>query len=159
VIEQRFGGVPIDDCSQGLARITDIGIILSAPAPTRNIDGEKMNPRTAFLTFATTMLASGAAISAEGRVAWADPTCEYLIIQLPEGNPAEAFGLFASKTKPMPEVGDVVEGDIGVTSEIQVTDKATGKKYSVYHWASGKSAETLVRHSPVHCASRYKKRE
>jgi len=116
-----------------------------------------MNPRPVFLAFATTMLASGAAISAEGPVVWADTTCDYVILQLPEENPDEAFGLYKSKTKSMPKVGDIVEGDILAAFEVEVTEKATGKKYSLIHWANGKSEETLVRHSPVQCASRYKK--
>jgi len=118
-----------------------------------------MNPRTVFLTFATTMLGSGAAISAEGSVVWADTTCSYFIVQLPEGNASEAFGLFRANTKPMPKVGDIVEGDILAAFEVEVTEKATGKKYSLIHWANGKSEETLVRHSPVQCTSRYKKKE
>jgi len=116
-----------------------------------------MNPGTIFLTFATTMLTAGAAISAEGPVVWADTTCDYVIIQLPEGNPDEAFGLYKSKAKPMPKVGDIVEGDILAAFDVEVTDKATGQKHSLFHWANGKSRETLVRHSPVQCASRYKK--
>ncbi|MEK6210093.1 MAG: hypothetical protein AABM64_06935 [Pseudomonadota bacterium] len=116
-----------------------------------------MNPGTVFLTFATTMLTSGAAISAEGPVVWADTTCDYFIVQLPEGNPAETFGLFKSNTKLIPKVGDIVEGDIVAAYKVDVTDKATGQKYSLLHWANGKSEETLVRHSPVYCASRYKK--
>ena len=117
-----------------------------------------MNPATAFLTFATTMLVSGAALCAEGPVVWSDTTCDYFIVQLPEGNPAEAFGLFKSNTKPIPKVGDFVEGDIVAAYEVDVTDKATGKTYSLVHWANGKSEETLVRHSPVYCTSRYKKK-
>ena len=117
----------------------------------------KTKSRTAFLTFATTMFVSGAAIPAEGPVVWADTTCDYFIIRLPEGDQAEAFGLFRSNTKSMPKVGDVVEGDIVAAYKVDVTDKATGQKYSLLHWANGKSEETLVRNSPVYCASRYKK--
>jgi hypothetical protein len=118
-----------------------------------------MKARTVLLTFAATMLTSGAAVSAEGPVVWTDTTCDYFIIQLPDGNPAEAFGLFRSDTKPIPKVGDIVEGDIVAAYKVDVTDKATGQKYSLLHWANGKSEETLVRHSPVQCASRYKKKE
>jgi hypothetical protein len=116
-----------------------------------------MKVGTVFLTFAATMLTPGAAVSAEGQVVWTDTTCDYFIIQLPDGNPAEAFGLFRSDTKPIPKVGDIVEGDIVAAYKVDVTDKATGQKYSLLHWANGKSEETLVRHSPVQCASRYKK--
>ena len=112
-----------------------------------------------FLTFAATMLTSAAATSAEGPVVWADTTCDYVIIQLPEENPDEAFGLYKAKTKPMPKVGDIVEGDILAAFDVEVTDKASGQKYSLFHWANGKSRETLVRHSPVQCASRFKKQE
>ncbi len=118
-----------------------------------------MNPSTVFLAFTTTMLASGAAISAEGPVVWVDTSCSYFIVHLPEGNPAEAFGLFKANTKPMPKVGDIVEGDILAAFEVEVTEKATGQKPSLIHWANGKSEETLVRHSPVQCASRYKKKK
>ena len=117
-----------------------------------------MNLRPAVLTVAACMFASGAASSAESPVVWADPTCEYVIIQLPGADPEEAFGLFASKTTPIPSVGDVVEGKFLGEAQVDVVDKASGKKYSLYHWASGKSAEALVRHSPVHCTSRYKKK-
>ena len=116
-----------------------------------------MNPRTVFLTFVATMLTSGAAVAAEGPVVWADTSCGYFIVQLPAGNPDETFGLFKSNTKAIPKVGDIVEGDIVAAYKVDVTDKATGEKYSTLHWANGKSEETLVRHSPVYCASRYKK--
>ncbi|HKQ25317.1 MAG TPA: hypothetical protein VJT81_12820 [Burkholderiales bacterium] len=117
-----------------------------------------MNARTASLTVAIAMLASGAAVSAEGPVVWADTTCGYFIVQLPEGNPDETFGLFKSNTKALPKVGDIVQGDIVATYKVDLTDKATGEKYSLLHWANGKSEETLVRHSPVYCASRYRKK-
>ena len=118
-----------------------------------------MNPKTAFLPFAIIMLASGAAVCAEGPVVWADTTCDYFIVQLPGGNPAETFGLFKSNTKPIPKVGDIVEGDIVAAYKADVTDKVSGMKYSLLHWANGKSEETLVRNSPVYCASRYMKKK
>ena len=116
-----------------------------------------MNAGALVLTFAAAMLTSAAAISAEGPVVWADTTCDYVIIQLPEDNPDEAFGLYRSRTKPIPKVGDIVEGDILAAFDIEVTEKTTGQKHSLFHWANGKSRETLVRHSPVQCASRFKK--
>ena len=116
-----------------------------------------MKEKTVFLTFAAAMLTSGGAISAEGAVVWADATCDYVVIQLPGENPDEAFGLYKSKTKPMPKVGDIVDGDVLAAFDVEVTEKTTGQKYSLFHWANGKSREMLVRHSPVQCASRYKK--
>ena len=120
-----------------------------------------MKARTAFLAFTATVLTSAVAIlaeGAEGPVVWADTACNYFIVRLPEGGPDEGFGLFGSKTKSVPKVGEIIEGDIIETYEVEVTEKATGQKYSVVHWANGKSQETLARHSPVHCTSRYKKK-
>lgn len=120
-----------------------------------------MKARTALLAFTAAVLASAVAIpakGAEGPVVWADTACNYFIVQLPEGDPDEGFGLFGSKTKSVPKVGEIIEGDILETYEVEVTEKATGQKYSVVHWANGKSQETLARHSPVHCTSRYKKK-
>lgn len=117
-----------------------------------------MSLRPAVLTGAALLFVSCSAHSAASPVVWADPTCEYVIMQLPGADPDEAFGLFASKTTPIPSVGDILEGTILGEVHLDVADKATGKRYSLYHWASGKSAESLVRHSPVHCASRYKKK-
>ena len=111
-------------------------------------------------TLAATLLAAGTAHAAEGTVVWADDTCDYFIVQLPATNPEETFGLFASKTKQsIPKVGDVLEGDILETYETEITDKATGKKYSVIHWANAKSEQSMVRHSPVYCRSRYTKKK
>ena len=90
-----------------------------------------MNPKTAILAFATTMIAPGAAISAEGPVVWSDATCDYFIIRLPVENPTESFGLFKSNTKPIPKVGDIVEGDIIAAYQVDVTNKATGQTYSL----------------------------
>jgi len=105
-------------------------------------------------------LGTSAAHAAEGTVVWADGTCDYFILQLPASNPEEAFGLFVSKTKQsIPKVGDVIEGDVLETYEIEVTEKSSGKKYSLIHWANGKSEQSLIRHSPVYCQSRYTKKK
>jgi hypothetical protein len=124
---------------------------------TGNLEREKMKSKMAIPVLAT-MFSSAVAIAAEGPVVWADSACNYFIVRLPEGSPDEGFGLFGSKIKSVPSVGDVIEGDILGVYEVEVTEKATGKKYAVVHWANGKSQETLVRHSPVHCTSRYKKK-
>jgi hypothetical protein len=102
---------------------------------------------------------TGAMAAQQGPVTWTDPSCGYFIIQLPEGNPAEAFGLYSSKTKPMPNVGDTLEGeDIVSTYELEVTDVASGRKHELLHWANAKTPEMLIRNAPVQCASRWKRR-
>lgn len=103
---------------------------------------------------------AGAAQSAErGAVTWFDPSCGYFIIRLPEGNPAEAFGLFSSKTKPIPKVGDVLEGNIVSAYEVEATDVNTGQKHPLLHWANARSPEMLIRNTPVQCAARWKKKD
>lgn len=102
---------------------------------------------------------AGTEAAQQGPVTWTDPSCGYFIIQLPEGNPSEAFGLYSSKTKPMPNVGDTLEGeDIVSTYEVEVTDVASGRKLELLHWANAKSPEMLIRNAPVQCASRWKRR-
>lgn len=110
---------------------------------------------------ALTALVTAANVKAaeQGPVTWIDPSCGYFIIQLPEGNPAEAFGLFSSKIKPTPKVGDVLEGDLMAAYEVEATDVKTGQKHPLLHWANAKSAEMLIRNTPVQCASRWKKKD
>jgi hypothetical protein len=117
-----------------------------------------MNIRTA-LTAAATAMACGSVLAAEGPVIWTDTSCGYFIVQLPEGNPAEAYGLFSSKTKPMPKVGDVIVGEIAGGYEVDVVEKASGQAHSLLHWANAKSQEMLIRNTPVQCASRWKKKK
>jgi hypothetical protein len=108
---------------------------------------------------AVVVLSAGGAMAEEGPVIWTDESCGYFIIQMPEGNPSEAFGLFSAKTKPMPKLGDVLEGDILSSYEIDVTEKTSGTKYGLLHWANAKTQEMLVRNTPVQCASRWKKKK
>jgi hypothetical protein len=104
-------------------------------------------------------LVASAGAAQQGPVTWTDPSCGYFIIQLPEGDPAEAFGLYSSKTKPMPSVGDTLEGeDIVSTYEVEVTDVASGRKHELLHWANAKTPEMLIRNAPVQCASRWKRK-
>jgi hypothetical protein len=139
-----------------MALVADVGQYLEGPVFNKRFEGGRMNKRTWFLAVVA-VLASADALSTEGPVVWADSTCGYFIVRLPEGNPVEAYGLFRSNSIPIPKIGDVVEGDIVATYQLKATDKATGREYSLLHWANGESPEMLVRHSPVHCASRYQK--
>jgi len=103
--------------------------------------------------------AAGARAAQQGPVTWTDPSCGYFIMQLPEGDPAEAFGLYSSKTKPMPNVGDTLEGEDIVSSyEVEVTNVASGQKHELLHWANAKAPEMLIRNAPVQCASRWKRK-
>jgi hypothetical protein len=112
------------------------------------------------IAIAALAVAAGAKAAQQGPVTWIDPSCGYFIIQLPEGNPAEAFGLFSIKSKPMPKVGDVLQGnDIMSAYEIEVTDVTTGQGHQLLHWANAKAPEMLIRNTPVQCASRWKKKD
>jgi hypothetical protein len=129
-------------------------------AESGNYKGDNdMKPIVAIAAFAALAAAADAQSADRGPVTWIDPSCGYFIIQLPEGNPAEAFGLFSSKTKPIPKVGDVLEGDIVSAYEVEATDVNTGQKHPLLHWANAKSPEMLIRNAPVQCASRWKKKD
>jgi hypothetical protein len=104
-------------------------------------------------------MAGSAGAVQQGPVTWVDPSCGYFIVRLPEGNPAEAFGLFSSKIKPIPKVGDILEGEIVSAYEVEATDVKTGQKHPLLHWANAKSPEMLIRNTPVQCASRWKRKD
>lgn len=118
-----------------------------------------MKGRTAILALTAFALGGGESLAAEATVTWIDPSCGYFIMKLPDGNPAEAFGLFSAKAKPTPQVGDVLEGEVQSTYEVEVTDKKTGQKHALLHWANAKSPEMLIRNTPVQCASRWKRKD
>jgi hypothetical protein len=111
------------------------------------------------IALAAVVMALSAKSAEQGPVTWIDPSCGYFIIQLPENNPAEAFGLFSSRIKPIPKVGDVLEGDLMAAYEVEATDVKTGQKHPLLHWANAKSPEMLIRNTPVQCASRWKKKD
>jgi hypothetical protein len=97
--------------------------------------------------------------AADGPVTWVDPTCGYFVVKLPEGNPAEAFGLFSLKANPLPEVGDTLGGDLVGAAEVTLENVTKGTKHDAIHWASAKSQEQLVRNTPVQCASKWKRKK
>jgi hypothetical protein len=102
---------------------------------------------------------AGAAGAEEGVVTWADPTCGYFAVKLPGDNPAEAYGLFSVKANPVPQVGDVLEGELQAAQEPTIDNRTRNHKHDTIHWANAKSQEQLVRNSPVQCASRWKKKK
>ena len=96
----------------------------------------------------------------EGPVTWSDPTCGFFVVQLPAGDPADAFGLYSWKVHPGPQVGDVVQGDnIVAARELELVKQRSGDKHVVIHWANAKAAEMLIRNTPVQCASKWKKKK
>jgi hypothetical protein len=101
--------------------------------------------------------ASGAA-AGEGEVSWADPTCGYFVVKLPGDNPAEAFGLFSVKSLPLPDVGDVLSGEIEAAQEPTLANRTKNVSHDVIHWANAREQAMLVRNAPVQCASRWKKK-
>ncbi|MGH8632182.1 MAG: hypothetical protein ACREU7_15650 [Burkholderiales bacterium] len=118
-----------------------------------------MKAKVGVVAVAALTAAVGAGAAQQGQVTWTDPSCGYFIIQLPEGNSAEAFGLYSSKTKPMPNVGDTLEGDDIISAyEVEATDVGSGQKHALLHWANAKTPEMLIRNAPVQCASRWKRK-
>jgi hypothetical protein len=116
--------------------------------------------RREFKAAAALMLAAGTfeAAAAEGEVSWSDPTCGYFVVKLPEGDAAQAYGLFSVKGLPLPEVGDVLEGDIVAAQEPTLANRTRNVSHDVIHWANAREQVMLVRNTPVQCASRWKKR-
>ncbi|HZP91641.1 MAG TPA: hypothetical protein VFB20_01995 [Burkholderiales bacterium] len=118
-----------------------------------------MNPINGLLGVVLAVAGAGAAAAEQGTVTWIDPSCGYFVVRLPEGNPAEAFGLFSWKTHPGPKIGDVIEGDILSTYEVEVMNRTAGVKHALLHWANGKSQEQLTRNTPVQCASKWARKK
>ncbi len=119
----------------------------------------KMTSIGACMVVALQCLAPVAAGAAEGVVSWADPTCGYFVIRLPEGEPADAYGLFSVKKPPVPNVDDVIVGDIAAAQEPTVENRTLNVAHDVIHWANAREQVMLVRNTPVQCASRWKKRK
>jgi len=99
------------------------------------------------------------ATAAEGVVSWADSTCGYFVLKLPDGEPADAYGLFSVKAPPVPNVDDVIEGDIATAQEPSLSNRTSGAAHNVIHWANAREQVMLVRNTPVQCASRWKKKK
>jgi hypothetical protein len=103
-------------------------------------------------------LAVGAATTVqaeEGTVTFHDPSCGFFILKLPG---EEGYGLFEWLSGPTPAVGQVMDGDIIASEEIDVTNKTAGGTNRVTHWANAPKEETLVRSLPTKCASKWKRR-
>jgi len=96
--------------------------------------------------------------AAEVEVTWMDPTCGYFVVQLPESDVPEKFGLFSARGLPLPKVGDRVEGNM-TEIETQLKNLRSGETHNVIHWADAKLHEQLVRNTPVQCASKWKNRK
>lgn len=104
-------------------------------------------------------LLPAAGFAAEGVVSWADPTCGYFVLKLPDGDPAYAYGLFSVKAPPVPKLDDVIEGDVETAQEPTLQNRTSGASHDVIHWANAREVNMLVRNSPVQCASRWKKKK
>ena len=96
----------------------------------------------------------------EAIVSWADPSCGFFVVQLPDGDPADAYGLFSWKENPGPQLGDMIEGDNFVSGkDVTATNKRNGDKYTLIHWANANSSEMLIRNTPVQCKSKWKRKK
>jgi hypothetical protein len=95
----------------------------------------------------------------QGKVTWSDPTCGYFALALPAPeDPKDAFGLFSVKAPPVPEVGDVLEGDVIAAQEPELLNTSRNVAHATIHWANAARLEMLVRNTPVQCASRWKRK-
>src|SRR5262245_11592662 len=100
---------------------------------------------------------SARAQAGEGNVTWYDSSCGFFVLSLPEGQP-ERFGLYSWRSGVIPKLDQVWEGDIVEGEEIEITNKATGEKMGVQHWANAKEQAQLTRNAPPQCASKWKRR-
>ncbi len=96
--------------------------------------------------------------AADVEVTWLDPTCGYFVVALPEGTQEEKFALFSARALPLPQEGDLLQGDM---TEIETTllNTRNDARHTVIHWADAKLHEQLVRNTPVQCASKWKSRK
>jgi len=117
-----------------------------------------MHRKHLLLALGLAFAAGPAAHAAEGTVTWHDPSCGFFVLTLPEG-PAERFGLYSWKSGSDPKMDDVWEGDIVEGEDIEITNKSSGDKMAVIHWANAKEQAQLVRNTPVQCASKWKKKK
>ena len=92
--------------------------------------------------------------AAEGVVSWADPTCGYFVLKLPDGDPKDTYGLFSVKAPPVPKLDDVIEGDVETAQEPTLQNRTSGASHDVIHWANAREVNMLVRNSRVQGASR-----
>lgn len=111
------------------------------------------------LTSFVLALSAPMAYAVDGPVIWMDPTCGYFVVKLPGDDPAEAFGLFSLRTNPLPDVGDVLEGDLISAAEAKLQNATKGIAHDAIHWASARTQEQLVRNTPVQCASKWKRKK
>jgi hypothetical protein len=95
----------------------------------------------------------------EAIVTWADPSCGFFVAQLPDADPADAYGLFSWEANPGPQLGDKIEGDNFAGEDVTATNKSNSDKYTLIHWANAKSPEMLIRNTPVQCKSKWKKKK
>lgn len=114
--------------------------------------------RLARIMLLSSLFLPGALLAEKGEVIWVDPTCGYFVVKLPEGSQAEAFGLFSLKANPLPEIGDMLEGDLIDAAELLIANNTKGIQHDAIHWANARSQEMLVRNTPVQCASKWKRR-
>ena len=98
------------------------------------------------------------ASAADVEVTWLDPSCGYFVVQLPESEEEEKFGLFSARGLPLPDVGDVVQGSM-TEVETELVNLTSGDRHTVIHWANAILSEQLIRNTPVQCASKWSNRK
>lgn len=106
--------------------------------------------RTVQSLVATAVMAllSPMASAGDPRIAWYDPSCGFMLLELPEG-----FGLYQWKAGVDPSEGQVLSGDLagGPKVEAELPD---GTSMSLIHWADAGNREVLFKHTPRTCRNR-----
>lgn len=129
------------------------------PSATSNNKGRKMTIRNILFALSVAITFNSLVRADEAIVTWADPSCGFFVMQLPDGDPADAYGLFSWAVNPGPQLGDTIEGDnFAAGKDVTATNKRNSDKYTLIHWANAKSPEMLIRNTPVQCKSRWKKK-
>ena len=89
----------------------------------------------------------------EAKITWYDPSCRYMLVEMPEG-----FGLFEWQSGAEPKADDAIIGDVAGGPEVEAALKSSGEKMSLIHWGDAKKSEVLLRAAPRGCLNKPKKK-
>jgi len=105
------------------------------------------------IAFSFAMLAAHQVWADEAKIFWYDPSCRYLLVELPEG-----FGLYEWRSGTEPKADDAITGDVAGGPEVEAALKSSGEKMSLIHWGDAKKSEVLLRAAPRGCLNKPKKK-
>jgi hypothetical protein len=90
------------------------------------------------------------AASAQAKVVWVDPSCQYFIVHL-----GEQFAIYNWRAGTAPSEGDVMEGDMTGQGMIELANTTQGGKNSVITMALSPTLRSLIHSAPVQCKRRF----